>query len=220
MVRAVEAFVGRLEKAVAALPETGHGLIVGRDVTSTGADQSSLEPMVGQIVARTGCQPKTVLVEGGFYNRDSVTRLTRAGMERLMPLRKAKRQDRTRTSQCMTIRRSGRHCVVARRRRVTVGDWTGGEGPGGEGQQERGATGGEGQPGAVSPAGALDRVDQRRLSPPRLPAGSAARPRQDARRGRLAGRGPQPPMHLTGRGVSDGVRAARGPSGLTEAAPG
>ena len=95
MVRAVEAFVGRLEKAVAALPETGHGLIVGRDVTSTGADQSSLEPMVGQIVARTGCQPKTVLVEGGFYNRDSVTRLTRAGMERLMPLRKAKRQDRT-----------------------------------------------------------------------------------------------------------------------------
>ena len=95
MVRAVEAFVGRLEKAVAALPETGHGLIVGRDVTSTGADQSSLEPMVGQIVARTGCQPKTVLIEGGFYNRDSVTRLTRARMERLMPLRKPKRQDRT-----------------------------------------------------------------------------------------------------------------------------
>lgn len=74
--------------------ETEHGLIVGLDVTSTGSDQPSLEPMVAQIVARTGHQPETVLVDGGFFNRDSVTRLTRAGVELLMPLPKPRRQNR------------------------------------------------------------------------------------------------------------------------------
>ena len=74
--------------------ETEHGLIVGLDVTSTGADQPSLEPMVEQIKARTGRRPQTVLVDGGFFNRDSVTRLSRSGVELLMPLPKPRRADR------------------------------------------------------------------------------------------------------------------------------
>ena len=64
--------------------ETEHRLIVGLDVT--GADQPSLEPMAEQIVARTGCRPDTVLINGGLFNRDSVTRLNRARALLLMPL--------------------------------------------------------------------------------------------------------------------------------------
>ena len=75
--------------------ETGPGPIVGLDVTSTGAGRARLEPMVEQIVERTGRQPDTVLVDGGFFSRDSVTRLTRAGVELLMPLPKPRRRDRT-----------------------------------------------------------------------------------------------------------------------------
>ncbi|HEX4172914.1 MAG TPA: IS1182 family transposase [Acetobacteraceae bacterium] len=74
--------------------ETEHGLIVGLAVTSIGADQPSLEPMVAQIAARTGRRPDTVLVDGGYFNRDSVTRLTQAGVELLMPLREPKKADR------------------------------------------------------------------------------------------------------------------------------
>jgi transposase len=74
--------------------ETEHGLIVGLDVSGTGADQPSLEPMVAQITARTGRQPATVLVDGGFFNRDSVTRLTQAGVELLMPVPAPKKADR------------------------------------------------------------------------------------------------------------------------------
>jgi transposase len=74
--------------------ETEHGLIVGLAVSTTGADQPSLEPMVAQIVERTGRQPATVLVDGGYFNRDSVTRLSQAGVELLMPLREPKPADR------------------------------------------------------------------------------------------------------------------------------
>lgn len=74
--------------------ETEHGLIVGLDVTATGADQPSLEPMVAQIEERTGRLPQVVLADGGFFNKDSVTRLTEAGVELLVPLPKPKRQDR------------------------------------------------------------------------------------------------------------------------------
>jgi hypothetical protein len=35
-----------------------------------------------------------VLVDGGYFNRDSVTRLTQAGVELLMPLREPKKADR------------------------------------------------------------------------------------------------------------------------------
>jgi transposase len=74
--------------------ETEHGLIVGIEVTSTGADQPSLEPMVAQIQARTGCMPRVVLADGGFFNKDSVTRLTEAGVELLVPPPQPKHNDR------------------------------------------------------------------------------------------------------------------------------
>ena len=74
--------------------ETEHGLIVGIDVTSTGADQPSLEPMVEQIEARTGCKPQTMLVDGGFFSKDNVTRLTEAKVELLVPPPQPKSEDR------------------------------------------------------------------------------------------------------------------------------
>jgi transposase len=55
--------------------ETEHGLIVGLDVTATGADQPSLEPMVEQVKERTGQAPENWLADGGFFNRDTATNL-------------------------------------------------------------------------------------------------------------------------------------------------
>jgi len=74
--------------------ETEHGLIVGHDVTRTGADQPSLEPMIAQIQTRTGRTPQVALLDGGYFNKDSVTRLTEAKVELLMPLPKPQRNDR------------------------------------------------------------------------------------------------------------------------------
>jgi hypothetical protein len=51
--------------------ETEHGLIVGVDVTATGADQPSLAPMLDQVKERTGRTPENWLADGGFFNRDA-----------------------------------------------------------------------------------------------------------------------------------------------------
>lgn len=51
--------------------ETEHGLIVGVEVTATGADQPSLGPMLDQVRERTGRTPKNWLADGGFFNRDT-----------------------------------------------------------------------------------------------------------------------------------------------------
>lgn len=77
--------------------ETEHGLIVGLDVTSTGADQPSLEPMAKQVEQRTGRAPARVLADGGFFSHASVTALTRAGIEVLIPPPKPKK-DRDRNA--------------------------------------------------------------------------------------------------------------------------
>lgn len=65
--------------------ETEHGLIVGLDVTSTGADQPSLEPMLRQVQARTGRKPANWLADGGFFNRDTATALQADGVTLFCP---------------------------------------------------------------------------------------------------------------------------------------
>jgi transposase len=65
--------------------ETEHGLIVGLDVTATGADQPSLAPMVTQVKRRTGRAPACWLADGGFFHRGSVTALTEAGLTLFCP---------------------------------------------------------------------------------------------------------------------------------------
>ena len=65
--------------------ETEHGLIVGFDVTTTGADQPSLVPMVDQVKQRTGRTPANWLADGGFFNLHTVTQLSEVGVTLFCP---------------------------------------------------------------------------------------------------------------------------------------
>jgi transposase len=65
--------------------ETEHGLVVGLDVTATGADQPSLEPMLDQVEGRTGRTPENWLADGGFFNRDTATALDEEGVTLYCP---------------------------------------------------------------------------------------------------------------------------------------
>jgi transposase len=70
--------------------ETGHGLVVGMDVTDTGADQPSLVPMVEQIETRYGRCPNEHLVDGGFAGRDGIIQSARRGVTVYAPPRQTK----------------------------------------------------------------------------------------------------------------------------------
>jgi hypothetical protein len=70
--------------------EAEHGLIVGLDVTATGADQPSLTPMLDQVRARTGRMPGNWLADGGFFNRDTATALDADGVTLYCPPHKPK----------------------------------------------------------------------------------------------------------------------------------
>jgi transposase len=70
--------------------ETGHGLVVGMDVTDTGADQPSLVPMVEQLETRYGQRPTDHLVDGGYAGRDGITQLARQGVKVYAPPRQTK----------------------------------------------------------------------------------------------------------------------------------
>jgi transposase len=65
--------------------ETEHGLIVGLEVTTTGADQPSLRPMLDQVQERTGHKPANWLADGGFFNRDTATKLDQEGVTLYCP---------------------------------------------------------------------------------------------------------------------------------------
>ena len=47
--------------------------IVGVDVTNVGCDQGELQPMLAQIIARTGRAPDSELVDGGYLTREAIT---------------------------------------------------------------------------------------------------------------------------------------------------
>jgi len=57
--------------------ETEHGFIVGVAASDSGADQPSLEPMVEQVITRTGRTPRQWLMDGGFVKGQSITTLRR-----------------------------------------------------------------------------------------------------------------------------------------------
>ena len=74
--------------------ETGHGLVGGVAISTSGGDQPSLEPMVEQVIGRYGRKPKMWLADGGFFNRETVTRLGRSGPELFCPPHKVHAGDR------------------------------------------------------------------------------------------------------------------------------
>ena len=63
------------------------GMIVGIAVVKQGSDANQATPMDAQIVARTGSHPTTLLVDGGFAQREEITALTQRGVDVYAPTR-------------------------------------------------------------------------------------------------------------------------------------
>jgi len=59
--------------------DTGAQVVVGVDVSTTGSDQPSLEPMAAQIANRYARQPGAYLVDGGFVSLAGIERLSAQG---------------------------------------------------------------------------------------------------------------------------------------------
>lgn len=63
------------------------GIIVGVAVTAAGSDAHQAPPMVDQIKRRTGRQPQTYLMDGGFATREDITALGERGIDAYAPIR-------------------------------------------------------------------------------------------------------------------------------------
>jgi transposase len=74
--------------------ETQHGLIVGLEISTSGGDQPSLAPMVEQVTQQTGRTPQNWLVDGGYFNREQMTALARAGITPYCPPHETHKGDR------------------------------------------------------------------------------------------------------------------------------
>ena len=65
-------------------------VVVGVDISNSGADQNKMPPMVEQIENRYDCKPKEILVDGGFVSHESIEKVTEAGVTVYAPVRKSK----------------------------------------------------------------------------------------------------------------------------------
>jgi transposase len=63
------------------------GVIVGVSVVNEGNDAGQAEPMVNQVEQRSGIQPGSYLIDGGYAQRDTVTTLTQRHIEVYAPVR-------------------------------------------------------------------------------------------------------------------------------------
>ena len=63
------------------------GVIVGVSVVNEGNDSGQAEPMVNQVEQRSGIQPESYLIDGGYAQRDTVTTLTQRHIEVYAPVR-------------------------------------------------------------------------------------------------------------------------------------
>jgi transposase len=67
--------------------DVGSGVIVGTSVVNDGTDAGQAEIMVTQIEQRSGVQPESYLIDGGFAQRDTITKLTKRQIEVYAPAR-------------------------------------------------------------------------------------------------------------------------------------
>lgn len=73
------------------------GIIVGVGVVNQGTDTGQAEPMVDQIVERTQRLPRDYLIDGGFAQLDTITRLTKRGLTVYAPTREPRSETNGRT---------------------------------------------------------------------------------------------------------------------------
>lgn len=67
--------------------DVNSGVIVGVDVVNAGNDSGQAETMVTQVEQRSGVQPESYLIDGGYAQRDTVTKLTQHQIEVYAPVR-------------------------------------------------------------------------------------------------------------------------------------
>jgi len=76
--------------------DTGHQVIVGVDVTTTGSDQQQAPPMVQQVNERLDALPTQWLMDGGFAAHTAIEQVEAAGPQVVAPVRQPKDGDRDR----------------------------------------------------------------------------------------------------------------------------
>lgn len=76
--------------------ELSNFAITGVDVTNIGSDKAQMEPMVEQVVERTGQLPKKWLVDGGFVKFTAIEALAVLGVAVFGPVPEPKDEDRDR----------------------------------------------------------------------------------------------------------------------------
>ncbi len=84
MVNADKAFV-QAYNAQAAVDASPHQIIVGCAVTNQAADAPHLAPMVEQVRATTGGEPKEWSSDAGYFSADNVAALGAAGIDAFIP---------------------------------------------------------------------------------------------------------------------------------------
>lgn len=65
--------------------EASHGVIVGMELTQNGSDDHALEPAVDHLQQTLGRDPQQVVVDGGYINRDSITKMEARGVDLIGP---------------------------------------------------------------------------------------------------------------------------------------
>jgi transposase len=68
------------------------GVIVGVHVTNEGTDARQVEPMLIDLLERTGSIPLQYLVDGGYVSNTNIDALTEAGVEVLAPVREPRKR--------------------------------------------------------------------------------------------------------------------------------
>jgi transposase len=76
--------------------ELSNFVITGVDVVNIGSDKSQMEPMVKQVVQRTGQLPKNWLVDGGFVKLTAIEALDALGVAVFGPVPEPRGEDRDR----------------------------------------------------------------------------------------------------------------------------
>jgi transposase len=115
--------------------DTASGVIVGAGVVSEGSDAGQAEGMVNQIELRSGVRPESYLIDGGFAQRETVTRLTKRQITVYAPVRSpntkisgreqtSPRSDDTPEVIAWRVRMETEEAKAIYKRRAATAEWT------------------------------------------------------------------------------------------------
>lgn len=73
--------------------DADHGFIVGLNVTNHGTDANEVEPVIPDLLNKTGKVPRQYLMDGGYVNHENIERLTELGSVVYAPVRELENKD-------------------------------------------------------------------------------------------------------------------------------